>query len=156
MASVIIAGSFDPVTSGHYYLIKKGSILFDHVIVAVMDNREKTYLFSLDQREEMMKLACTDLSNVKVVASHAMLYEFCNEQKVFTVLKGVRNEEDYRYEMLQADFNAGHGIDTIFLPAVSGMEQISSTVVRKSIMEKKSLTDLVPRKVAHYIKQLNP
>jgi pantetheine-phosphate adenylyltransferase len=133
MRTVLIPGSYDPITLGHLEVIRRATALFDRVVVAVMDNDAKTYRFTREQRLELAKVSCAGLDGVEVLASGGMLYELAERLGACAILKGVRNETDFVYEQKQAAFNHAHcpAAETIYLPAYDDLVAVSSTRVRE-------------------------
>ena len=114
MRSALIPGSFDPVTRGHADVIRRVAAHFDRVYVAVMHNdmnryvagaAVKQYLFSAEERVQMVRLACTGLENVEVFADGGLLIDLVDRLGVDWIVKGIRSEEDYRYEQCHALWN---------------------------------------------------
>lgn len=145
----VVPGSFDPVTVGHADLVLRAADLFGEVLVLVMNNREKEYLFSLDERFELCQGAFAGDKRIRVDKSEGMLYEYLLEKKEKTVLvKGVRDETDFLYEREMAKFNFLHcGVQTLYLDAKEELGAVSSTLVREKIKKKESLSGLLPEKV---------
>lgn len=140
----LIPGSFDPITVGHEDVITRAAQLFDRVIVAVMTNdmtkyvataKQKSYLFSMVERYAMVQAACRHLDNVQVVCSDGMLIDLFDEVGATLIVKGIRNEQDYAYEQKHAEWNRAHNprAQTVYLPADSRYDHISSTLVRERI-----------------------
>lgn len=154
MSRVLISGSFDPVTTGHFDLVKRSSELFDEVFVVAFINENKKYLFSDEDRVNMLKLAFEDIANVKVDFSDGLVVDYCKSKNVDFIVKGVRNSVDFEYEnnMRQINMKLGN-IETVLLCCEDGLEEISSTKVRELIEKKKPLNGLVPGKVEDYIKK---
>ena len=158
----LIPGSYDPVTLGHLDVIRRASAMFDEVVVAVMTNdmrayvadaAVKTYLFSMEERQRLVALACHDLPNVWVIASTARLIDLFDAVDASVIVKGVRNETDYLYEQKHALWNRGHNprAETVYLPADERYDAISSTCVRAAIEKGEPLEELVPSAVASEI-----
>ena len=151
----LLPGSYDTITLGHMDVIRRAAAMFDSVAVAVMTNEAKCdqYMFSMEQRRAMAVAACAELSNVRVVSSHAMLIELFDELGADVVIKGVRNETDYAYEQTQALWNRAHNprVETLYFPADSRFDTVSSTLVRERLAKGESIDDLVPPIVAKMI-----
>ena len=132
MKTALVPGSFDPITLGHISIIKRASELFDRIIVCVMLNSQKEYLFSLKEREELVREAISEISNAEVDSHDGMLWQYAEEKGVCAIVKGVRNAVDTEYEIIQAEFNKEKypQAQTLLLPAEKGFEALSSTEVR--------------------------
>ena len=152
--SVILPGSYDPVTLGHLALIKKASEEYDEVYAVIFVNPEKEYTFSLDDRVRMLFLATDDLPNVMVSYSNGFVIDYMREHGIDKIIKGYRNDTDLEYERRQAEYNLRYGgYETILLPAESGFEGISSTEARRRIENGENLDDVLPEGVIKYIKE---
>lgn len=155
----LLPGSFDPVTLGHMDVIRRAAAMFDEVVVAVMTNdmrqyvataAVKQYLFSMEERKQLLSLACEGLPNVWVIASTARLIDLFDAVDATVIVKGVRNEQDYLYEQKHALWNRAHNprAETVYLPADEQFDAVSSTRVREAIERGESLCTLVPDTVA--------
>jgi pantetheine-phosphate adenylyltransferase len=106
MTAVMYPGSFDPITNGHLEAITKASQIFDQVYVVVMTNTAKKYLFTAQERQELITDAVKNLTNVSVLARPASLtVEIARQLQVKTIIRGVRNAADFRYEQEIAAMN---------------------------------------------------
>ena len=145
MSLAIVPGSFDPITVGHVDVIERASKIFDTVVVMVMVNKEKQYMFTIDQRTQLAKLSCAHLENVKVLSSEGMLVDAVNELGASVIVKGVRTIKDFKYEQVQAYCNKEHNpkAETMYLPSDPKLKRVSSTLVRKLIEENKSLDGIL-------------
>lgn len=141
----IVPGSFDPITFGHIYVIKEALKKFDTVYVAVMINKEKNYMFSLDERKRIAEAALST-DSVKVISSEGWLWELAVELNATGIVKGYRNDSDLAYELEMASFNEKHAPNakTFLIKTDSVFEKISSTLVREKIMNNESLKEFVP------------
>ena len=148
MSIAIVPGSFDPMTLGHLELIKEVSTMYDEVVVAVMVNAEKTYLFDMDTRLEIARLTVSELENVKVISDSGMLVDLYDRLSADAVCKGYRNEEDLAYERWMANWNAEHNprFQTVLLPSKGEHSALSSTEVRRLIERGESIAELVSPK----------
>jgi pantetheine-phosphate adenylyltransferase len=130
--AAVCPGSFDPVTHGHVDVFTRAANVFEHVVVAVMDNPAKTYTFSHEQRMRFVTDAVAGLDNVTVASFSGLLVTFCQEQGITTVVKGLRAGADFAYEQQMAQMNAAVGdIETVFLPATPVHSFVSSTFVKQ-------------------------
>lgn len=144
----VCPGSYDPITLGHVDVIRRAAALFGACRVVVMNNAEKNYLFSLEERFLLCKEALSDLENVTVDCSDGMLYEYLGTLDAPILVKGVRNEADFLYEKKMARFNFEHsGVETVYLDASEDYATLSSTLVREKMAKKEDLTGLLPKQV---------
>ncbi len=149
MKTALVPGSFDPITLGHVSVIERASMLFDRVIVCVMVNFGKQYMFSADERRQMVEDSVSHLANVTVDSWDGMLWEYARDHAIDAIVKGVRNGTDTDYELPQAYFNSQKYPQalTVFLPAEENKAQISSTLVRNSAKNSEDYRGLVPQEV---------
>jgi len=141
----VFPGSFDPITLGHYDIIKRGLTLFDEVILAIGVNAEKKYMFSLKERTHFIKEAFKNEPNIKVMNYRGLTVDFCKQQNAEFILRGLRNPADFEFEKAIAHTNRKMtGIETVFLLTSSGKSYISSSIVRDVIRHGGDYTRLVP------------
>ncbi|MEA4919506.1 MAG: pantetheine-phosphate adenylyltransferase [Clostridiaceae bacterium] len=153
MRTVVIPGSFDPMTCGHVDLIKRASVLFDEIFVVAMINDQKKYTFTPDERLAIMKYDLAGIENVSVEFYGGMLYEYLSQKKACAIVKGIRDPDDTSYEIFMANFNRVHyqGADTILLPPRHGFERISSSYVKERCRKGLSLEGLVTKHTAQML-----
>lgn len=146
MKIALVPGSFDPVTNGHVDLIRRAAGLFDRVVAVVMDNAEKQYLFSRGERLELLRGAVAGISNAEADVWDGMLWEYARDKGICALVKGVRNAQDFEYELLQARFNEEKwpAAQTVLLPAAQGLEGLSSSEVKMRVQSGKDIGALVP------------
>ncbi len=135
--TAILPGSYDPMTLGHLDIIRRTAAVFDKVYVALLINPDKNYLFDLETRCEIARAACADIENAEVISDDGMLYMLARRLGVTAIVKGVRNSADFEYEMKMADYNSSMApeIETLFMPSSDKYGDISSTRVRKLLLE---------------------
>ncbi len=150
--SVILPGSYDPVTKGHLDIIRRAAEQFDEVYVVVFTNPNKNYMFSVEDRARMLMLATDDLDNVLVSYSNGLVIDYMTDHEISKIIKGYRTDADLAWEKEQADWNWEHGrYETELWKCSDGLENVSSTVAREAIKNDLPL-DMLPEKVAEYIK----
>jgi len=148
MKRALFPGSFDPLTLGHYDIIKRGVTLFDEVIVAIGINSEKNYMFSLDQRKKFIEEAFKDEPKVRVVTYEGLTVHYCKELGVDFILRGLRNPADFEFEKAIAHTNRDLApIETVFLLTAAKTSYIASSIVRDVIRNDGDYTKLVPKSV---------
>ena len=148
MKRALFPGSFDPITNGHYDIIKRGIKLFDEVIVAIGINADKKYMFSLKERQRFIEEAFNDEPKIKVVTYKGLTVDFCKENDVDFILRGLRNPADFEFEKAIAHTNRKLSkIETVFLLTAAKTSFISSSIVRDVIRNKGDYTVLVPDSV---------
>jgi len=129
----VYAGSFDPLTIGHLWMIEQGTTLFDRLIVAVGVNPDKKYTFSVEERLVMLRESTKKFQNVSVAAfSNRYLIHYAQEIGATHILRGIRTESDYEFERTMRNINGDldDAICTVFLMPPRGIAEVSSSMVR--------------------------
>lgn len=148
MKRAIFPGSFDPITLGHFDIIKRGITLFDEVIIAIGVNSEKKYMFSVEERTSFIEKAFANEPKVKVMTYKGLTVEFCKEVKAKFILRGLRNPADFEFEKAIAHANRRLAtIETVFLLTSAKTSYISSSIVRDVIKNEGDYTKFVPDSV---------
>lgn len=148
MKVAVFPGSFDPITLGHYDIIERASRLFDKIIIAIGQNSQKKYMFSLEQRKAFLEKTFQDFPNVEIDSFDGLTIEYCREKNVNFILRGLRNPADFEFEKAIAHINRTltleNKIETIFLLTSSSKSFISSSIVREIISYGGDYTLFVP------------
>jgi pantetheine-phosphate adenylyltransferase len=153
--SVIMPGSYDPVTQGHREMIRRVAEREDEVYVVIFNNPSKTYTFSLEDRVAMLMLATEDFDNVFVSYSLGYVVDYMREHDISRIVKGYRTEADLPWEYEQAEYNKKHGgYETELIKCREGFECISSTAARAALNSGEICDELLPKKVIKYIENL--
>lgn len=153
--TVILPGSYDPVTNGHLDIIRRAAEKFDEVYVVAFVNPKKEYRFSLTERVSMLMIATEGLENVLVSYSDGLVIDYMREHGIEKIIKGYRTDADLPWEQEQAEWNLKHGgYETELWQCRDGFEDISSTAVRSALTSGDSISRLVPPKVLDYIQKL--
>jgi pantetheine-phosphate adenylyltransferase len=148
MKKAVFPGSFDPITLGHYDIIKRSLPLFDEIIVAIGINAEKKYMFTLEERLHFIKNAFADEPKVSVITYEGLTIDLCRKLKVSFILRGLRNPADFEFEKAIAHTNRRLSkIETVFLLTASNTSYISSSIVRDVIRNGGEYEMLVPSSV---------
>ena len=156
MSSVILPGSYDPVTLGHLAVIERAAREYDEVYVVAFVNPKKSYTFTVDQRVAMLILATDHLPNVLVSYSSGLVIDYMREHGIEKIVKGYRNQVDYDYELLQAEWNKAHGgYETELWHCDAEYEGVSSTAAREKLRSGEPLRGILPEKVIEYVKNLD-
>ena len=142
-------GTFDPPTNGHVDLIQRGSKLFEHLTVAILNNPVKNPLFTVAERVEMLKEVTASLPNVSVATFDGMMVDFARKLGAHAVLRGIRAISDYEYEFQMALMNRrlAPEIETVFLQPAGRYSFISSRMLKEVFSFGGDVTGLVPPNV---------
>jgi pantetheine-phosphate adenylyltransferase len=126
-------GTFDPITNGHHDLVRRAASIFDHVIVAIAANPNKTPMFPLDARVSLAQRVLHDIPNVEVVGYSGLTVEFARKNNVSVVMRGLRAVSDFEFEFQLANMSRhlAREIETVFLTPQEQFTFISSTLVRE-------------------------
>jgi pantetheine-phosphate adenylyltransferase len=147
--SALYPGTFDPPTNGHLDLIERGAKLFDHLIVAILNNPGKDPLFTVEERVEMLKESTAALKNVSVATFDGLMVEFARQQGASAVLRGIRAISDYEYEFQMALMNRrlAPEIETVFLQPAGRYSFVSSRMLKEVFSFGGDVSGLVPPNV---------
>ena len=151
---VILPGSYDPITLGHLEIIKKAAEEYSEVLAVGFINPKKSYLFDDAERLEMLEIATRGLANVKVDLSRGLVVDYMKTADIQLIIKGYRNEKDYEYELLQAEWNEEHGgFKTRLIKCAAEFEDVSSTAARGAILsgDRQKAEQILPKDVADFI-----
>ena len=156
MAIALYPGTFDPATLGHIDLIRRAAKLFDEVIVGVADNKDKSPLFTLVERVEMLEVAVEGLDNVRVIGFNNLLIDCVREQNADTILRGLRAVSDFEYEFQLAAMNRhlDPGIETTFLTPSESYAFLSSTLIKEVASLGGDVSEFVPPQVMKALKRV--
>lgn len=145
MKSAVCPGSFDPITFGHLDIIERASRHFDQVIVAVLENRTKASLFSVEERMEMIRENTKKFPNVVVDSWHGLLVEYCRTNGVDTIVKGLRAVTDFDYELQMAQVNLQAAqVETMFMATAPTHSFLSSSLVKELAHYGGDVSSMVP------------
>lgn len=145
MTKVVCPGSFDPVTNGHLDIIERSSRLFDEVVVAVLVNQSKQGLFSIDERLALLAEATKHLPNVSTATFGGLLVDFCADNGVDAIVKGLRAVTDFDYELQMAQMNGSlTDVDTIFIPTSPEYSFLASSLVKEVAKHGGDVSGLIP------------
>lgn len=155
--TVIIPGSFDPITTGHLDIISRAVSLYDAVIVLIALNNEKKSMFSLEQRINLIKKSVQHLVNVTVDSWDGLTVDYMKKKSISIIVRGIRNTIDFEIENQLALTNKKLYIDceTVMLSAAPELSAVSSTVVRDLLKHKAELSEFVPGVIEKEMRGMN-
>ncbi|ERK58929.1 pantetheine-phosphate adenylyltransferase [Gemella bergeri ATCC 700627] len=145
----IVPGSFDPITYGHIDIIKRSVELFDEVIVAILVNPDKKYLFTLEERFEMIERSIKNIKNVRVDSFSGLLVNYAKSVGSNVIVRGLRAVSDFEYEMQLTFMNKAldENIETFYMMASKQYSFISSSIVKGVSGFGADLSKFVPKNV---------
>jgi len=146
----LFPGSFDPLHNGHFEVIERAGRLFDEVVVAAVRNPQKAEpLFSLGEREEMLREAVADLANVRIVSVSTLVVNVAKDVGASAIVKGLRAVTDFENELQMAQMNRQlSGIETLFIPTSSTSSFIASRLLREVAKYGGDVSAFVPKVIA--------
>ena len=146
MKTAIYPGSFDPVTLGHMDIIERAASLFDQLYIGILINRKKTPMLSLEQRIDVLKKAVSHIPNVKIISFEGLLADYCKQNQIDAVIRGVRGAMDFEYELPMAQINQrlNPETQTIFFAASPEYSYVSSSAVKELASFGGDYKDMLP------------
>ena len=151
----MFAGSFDPITNGHLDIICRASKLFDELQIGVLFNPNKKGLFTFEERVHLIESCTSHLDNIKIVSFDGLLVNYCEENQIDTLVRGVRSGADVEYELQMAHMNRelNPNIETIILPTTTKYSFISSSLIKEVLTFDADVKNLVPKVVLEELKR---
>jgi pantetheine-phosphate adenylyltransferase len=144
----VCPGSFDPVTLGHLDIVGRAAAIYDEVTVAVLINKKKSSMFTVEERIEMLTEVTSAYGNVKVDSFHGLLVDWCRDHDVPVIVKGLRAISDFDYELQMAQMNHGlAGIETLFMTTNPLFSFLSSSLVKEVATYGGDISHLLPAPV---------
>ena len=148
MHRVVCPGSFDPVTNGHLDIISRAAAMYDEVVVAVLINVTKKGLFTVDERVELLSEVTAQYGNVTIDRFHGLLVDFCANNGITAVVKGLRAVSDFEYEMQMAQMNYRMAkVETLFMTTNPQYSFLSSSLIKEVARYGGDVSGLVPEPV---------
>jgi pantetheine-phosphate adenylyltransferase len=143
--SALCPGTFDPVTNGHLDIVGRAALLFETVVVGVLENPSKRPMFALEERVALLEESFAGLPNVRVGSFRGLLVDFAREQGATAIVKGLRAVSDYEYEIQMAQMNQRiGGVETLFLSTSPKWSFLSSSLVKEVARFGGDVEGLVP------------
>ena len=133
MTIAIYPGSFDPITFGHIDIAERASKIFDKVYVALLNNKEKNPMFSIDERLEMIDNSLKHLDNIEVCSFTGLLVDLAKEKNAKIIIRGLRAVSEYEHEIQMAHTNKilNEDIETLFITTDLKYSYLSSSLVKE-------------------------
>ncbi len=148
MRRAVCPGSFDPVTLGHLDIVERASAIYDEVTVAVLVNKKKSSLFTVEERMDLLRQVTGPYGNVRVDSFHGLLVDYCRTQQIPVIVKGLRAISDFDYELQMAQMNHGlAGVETLFMTTNPLFSFLSSSLVKEVASFGGDVSGLVPAAV---------
>jgi pantetheine-phosphate adenylyltransferase len=145
MRRAVCPGSFDPVTCGHLDIIGRASTLYDEVTVAVLINQSKPGMFTIAEREALLKEVTAPYGNIVIDSFHGLLVDFCLARDIPVIVKGLRAVSDFDYELQMAQMNYRlAGVQTLFMPTNPEFSFLSSSLIKEVARYGGDVSELVP------------
>lgn len=156
MRIAVYPGSFDPLSNGHIDIVERTSKVFDLVYVLVSLNPNKKYIFTPNERVELLKEATSHLKNVIVEASNHLVLDYAKERNCSVIIRGMRNIYDYQSEITLFQFNhtIDNSIDTFILFPSTDNLFLSSSAIKELVMFNKPIDTFVPKGMAEKITKI--
>lgn len=145
MRRAVCPGSFDPVTLGHLDIVGRASKIYDEVTVAVLVNKKKSSMFTVEERIDLLREVTAGYGNVKVDSFQGLLVDWCRANDVPVIVKGLRAISDFDYELQMAQMNHGlAGVETLFMTTNPLFSFLSSSLVKEVATYGGDVSHLVP------------
>ena len=156
MRTCVFAGTFDPITKGHEYVVNKCLETFDKVVIAVGVNVDTKPLFSLEERVDIIKETFKGDERVEVATFKGMLVEFMKSRGIKHTVRGLRNQDDYKYETTMAHYNQDmyDEIITMYIPTPTELTYVSSSAIRNIIALSSDISVYVPDRAKKKIEEI--
>ena len=156
MSVAIFPGSFDPITNGHVDIINQAAAIFDKVYVVVMVNTAKKYLFTNEEREDLINDAVNDLKNVQVLLKpNQLTINVAHDLGANTIVRGVRNTTDFLFEQQIAEMNKkmANDISTVLLFTEPENSFVASSIIKEIAQFNGDFASFLPTKAAQALKE---
>lgn len=155
MAKAVFPGSFDPPTFGHLNVIERACSIFDEIDVVVAVNPEKKYLFTADERVEMLRELTKDYKNVHIHTCNSLVVNYAAENGASVLLRGIRNATDFAYEfdLSLVNHSLNSKVDTMFIPCEQKYVTIKSSFIKELAKFGGDISQMVPKVVEEKLRE---
>ena len=155
MSKAIYAGSFDPITNGHIDIIKRATKLFDILYVSVSNNYDKNYLFTIEERIEVIQEIFKNNNNIIVEGFDNLLVEYAKENNVNTLIRGLRAVSDFDFEIQMSHTNTvlDPDIETVFYMSDAKYSYLNSSLIKQLVSLDGDVSQFVPKVVETRLKE---
>jgi len=155
MSIAVYPGSFDPITNGHIDVIRRGTKVFDRLIVAVADNPAKQALFTKEERTDMIRDVTKGFKNVEIDSFDGLVVDYVHRKKAGVILRGIRTISDFEYEYQMALTNRtfAQDIETMFVMTHEEYSFVSSRLIKEAVSMGGDVSSFVPKDVEKRLKQ---
>ncbi len=149
MKKCVYPGSFDPISNGHLDLIKRASKLFDEVHVLISNNILKSSTFTIQERIEMIKECTKQLPNVIVTSSDGLVVNYCKENNINIIVRGMRNYSDYEaeFQLFQYNRDIYPNIETVLLMPTTKLQVVTSSAIKELVAFGVDISKYVPKQI---------
>jgi pantetheine-phosphate adenylyltransferase len=155
MRLAVYPGSFDPITNGHLDIIRRGARVVDKLVVAVLHNSQKTPLFTVEERTDLIRRVTADMDNVEVDSFDGLLVNYIHKRNANVILRGLRAISDFEYELQFASMmkKMDEEVETLFMMTNNRYSFLSSGIVKEVAHHGGDVSDLVPPLVDEALKE---
>ncbi len=149
MKTIVYPGTFDPIHNGHLDIAQRAASLFDKLIFVVAENRDKSPMFSVKERVEMIEQSTRNINNIVVASSSDLIVNYAREEQAVALIRGLRHVSDFEFEFQLAmmNYHLNPEIITIFMMPDEKYIHINSTVIKDVSKRKGDITPYVPKNV---------
>ncbi len=149
MIKAIYPGTFDPITVGHLDIIQRAAKAYDHLVIAVMENRSKTCTFTKEERKQMIEKCVKDLDNVEVVIGEGLTVNLAEKNGCRIIVRGIRAVSDYESELAlaTANLNLNSNIETVLMVSKPELSFLSSSIAKEIASFNGDISDYIPHPI---------
>ena len=153
MIKAVYPGSFDPLSNGHLDIILRASKMLDEVHIVVSSNIKKTSTFTVEERINMIKMVTKDIPNIHVTSYNGLIVNYCKENGINILIRGLRNYQDYENEFSLFQFNRdiNSDIETILMLPSSKNQFVSSSAIKELVTFNCDISQYVPSEIKDII-----